>query len=188
MLDAGDRNSWMVYAANTPTTNKLGATVHLSGQQWYIRSFIASITAGLVGGIGTAPTVFDTGVPVIDVNADGTTSPTEIQLGIGEGSLLSDFRLEGDGASSAGILRVFLGPPINPGRYYWKGPYQHAVNLPVVADDTVIAWATTQTSLLNDNGALADGQRRPIKADILYDDGRLSQPWTAVANVTVASA
>src|SRR5690606_7261330 len=143
--------------------------------------------AGRMGAVVTAPDTYDTGAPIIGLSAGGAP-PYEIQLAAGGGSLESEFAIGSPGASGDGILRVFIGPPVNEGRTYWKGPYQHAVNLPVSDEDVVVQWTTNITSLLNANGYPLDGQRRPIRADILYNDNRLSQPWSAILPVTTASA
>jgi hypothetical protein len=184
-LDASDRNSWNTYAANVPVTNKLGQTVNLSGQQHYVRSFVAWRAAGLSGNppsLMVAP--FDTGNPVAAV-VNGLTAAANI--GIDSGSMLTDLNIEAGGASEDGAAAIFLGPIISEGRSYWKGPYQRAASVPLSQGGSG-SWTTATNALLNSNGAIAIGQRRPILVSVVYEDGRVAQKYRAVLDVLTASA
>ena len=59
-LTSTQRDAWATYAANTTWTNRLGDTVHLSGQMEFIRSNLTLQLAGLPF-VLDAPTTFDRG-------------------------------------------------------------------------------------------------------------------------------
>jgi hypothetical protein len=46
-LTQEQRDLWEAFAAGTPTKNKLGDTVYLTGQAWYIGIYSASISSGV---------------------------------------------------------------------------------------------------------------------------------------------
>ena len=73
LLTTPQRESWATYAANVTWTNRLGDTVHLSGQMEFIRSNAPRVQGDilygdpfdfpLMGIIADAPTTFDRGDP-----------------------------------------------------------------------------------------------------------------------------
>ncbi len=73
LLTSTQRDSWSTYAANVTWTNRLGDTVHLSGQMEFVRSNAPRIQGDilygdpmsfpLMGIIADAPVIFDRGDP-----------------------------------------------------------------------------------------------------------------------------
>jgi hypothetical protein len=173
-LSAAQRAAWGVYAANTPVTDKLGQVHNLTGQQMFLRQ--ASIQQQLALSINqAAPIVFDTGEPVTDI--------ASFVVAAGVGTLT--MTVGGAGTSDTCNKLVQIGPPQNAGRTYFKGPWQYARVATGAAATTAFVipttlasadWLAAYTPIVGDN--------LPIRVRLLYDDGRLSTPWSQIITVT----
>lgn len=175
VLSQNQRDGWNNYGQQVPVLDALGNPINLTGQNQYIRSNTPRLQAGLVA-ISNAPTTFDTGVSVVDViNATGGASA--IAFGLTSGNMESEILFGGALPDDANVL-IQLGPPINPTRNYYGGPYQKADTVATSASDTTEDWLTSRPLL--QAIPLADGQIRPIRIRLTYDDGRLSQAWRSI--------
>lgn len=170
VLTQVQRDGWETYAGNVPVTDKLGETINLSGQNWYVGINTARLQAGLPR-VDAAPTTFNQGVPVQSIAA--TNAGTADVIGINGADMSTDLIL-GAAAPDDGDIILFIGPPVNSSRNYFKGPYQLVDVIAVASAATSVAWGTTITALFNANTALNTGQKRALRARIAYDDGRLS--------------
>lgn len=184
-LTQAERDLWEAYGANTPISTPAGPIFN-TGQNWFVGNNTSRLQAGL-SRVDNAPTVFDTGAPVTSVQ--GITIATLNAIGIDEVSDSMDTRINiASGASGDGDLLIFLGPPVNLTRNFYKGPYQLAAVLEVTDDDTEEDWTANPSSVESNNGVPAVGQYRGFRARIAYDDGRLSQPYEALLPVFDTSA
>lgn len=57
LLTGDQREAWRTYAANVPTTDVFGDTLHLTGHTMFVRSNVARLQAGLAR-VDDGPTVF----------------------------------------------------------------------------------------------------------------------------------
>ena len=160
-MTPAERESWEVYAANVPVTNKLGDSINLSGQQMYIRTAVFETLnpANPNFPFFTAPALFNTG-----------------ELGdfeITEASIAADLELTFNSpdwdVNAAGWLYVFVGLPQGPSKTFFNGPYRYAFG--AIGANTQ-AYATTFTALPYTYVA---GQYINVRARVVYDDGRLTQ-------------
>lgn len=188
-LDDGQREAWRLYGQQTPATNVFGDQIQLSGQQQFIRSNAARMQAIAsplntsdygTARVDNAPTLFNTGSPV-----DAITL-FELDAAGEELSISANFASATD---ELGLVLVYVGAPQNPGKNYFRGPYQLAALGPVAAaaldvDITGIdlsdptAWAAEQVP--------QEGQRIPVLIRVSYDDGRISQRFRQIVTVTQA--
>jgi hypothetical protein len=156
------RENWNTYAFNTPTFNRLGEATRKTGQQMYIRGYVARVQA-MLDAPDDAPTSFDLG--------DFTAPPS---FGAAHTSQLISlpFTNTDEWANETGsALLIYQGRPQNATRIYGKGPYQLAFTL--LGDDT-----TPPTSPQNITSIFpfAAGQRIFIKINATRADGRYSSP------------
>lgn len=182
-LTDAQRAAWKLYGENVPVLNRLGDPIILSGQQQFIRtnSLIASavntsanwtdpVPLALTP-IAAAPTIFNTGAA--PASYTGYVAPGTDGLSIG-------INLTAE-ADDDGTLLIYFGRPQNPGRSFYKGPYQ----LGAYADVSATA---TQAALIISNADFADfatnidnppaaGLWQPVRTVIVYDDGRVSQDF-----------
>lgn len=177
VLTETQRQAWRDYAASTPRTDKLGQTITLTGQQWYIASNtprLQQLTSGLSvagdGRVDAAPTINNTGEPTtaITVFTINTTTP-----------LLTVTGLFSAPASADGFALLYLGLPVNDGRRFFKGPYQFAAAVAYSADDTSWSIAVDPSSstawvAAYQPGAADDGRYFGLRVIAVYDDGRTS--------------
>lgn len=115
-LTPAQRSAWEVYGTNTPTTDRLGQTIHLTGQNWFIGCNTARMQMGL-DQINEAPVIFDRGTYsppsfIPDVGAQ------EVNVYFNE----TDAWVSTDGAA----MGIYVARPINGNRTFFKGPYLFA--------------------------------------------------------------
>ena len=174
-LTSALRAAWENYAQNTPVTDALGQSQVLSGQAMFIRANSIRQRLGL-SIITAAPLVFNTGQPVVSI-----TSITVLA-----GVLTGVWNYGGLGTSAAGRKLVSIGVAQNPGRTFFKGPWQLAFQGQVGAG--VLVFTTSPGVTLASANWLAayqpkTGDLLPVKIQQLYDDGRLSLPFQQIVTV-----
>lgn len=169
-LSAAQRTAWDTYALNVPVTDRLGATIYLSGQQHFLRTNVARLRGGLA--LATAaPTTYDTGQP---------NTGAFVQLD-GLGACDAGGAIYG-AASDDGDVLVQLGPPQGPAINFFKGPYQFVGTAAVASAATNSSVAGIATPF----GLPIDAERIPVRIRMAYDDGRLSAPYEEIVVVTTA--
>lgn len=189
LLSDSQRGAWNSYAQQTPVTNVFGDAIQLSGQQMYIRTVVVALQLGrAITTVHDAPTINNTGEPpagLVTLN-DGVIDA----IGIDATDLSVSVQVPG-GTSDDGDLLLQFGSPVNSGVTGVRGPFQFAYRgetaPEVAAMSTGVTVDTTVADLTIDT-ELAIGQRRPVRARILYDDNRLSQPLEILAPVVDDSA
>lgn len=113
-LTQAQRDTWDLYAENTPVTNKLGLTVLLTGLNMYIRNNLPRDQASFTV-IDTAPSIFGLGLfrPVLDFAAVAATDTLTVTWNADDGW---------DDADGAGLL-LYVGRPQSPSVHFYKGPF-----------------------------------------------------------------
>lgn len=185
MLTDSERNAWKVYADNTPFTDKLGDQIKLTGQQQFVRSNTpranARAVVGSFGGlitipdITTAPTIYNTGEPVYMIGEFSEDSGAiEVVANLSEP------------ASAAGHALLYVGNPQNPGRAFYKGPYQLAAFATYSAAATQVTFGPDTSDPETWYATIKPmvGMWLPVRINLSYSDGRLSQDFKAFVEVT----
>lgn len=183
-LTQPQRDGWTNWADNTTILGKDGSPINITGQNAYVRF---TVIRRQIGGafVDDAPLAFNNGNPVTDFIAiDGLTS-LELQINLA-GLAMNNSVVVTGGASADADIAIFLGPPINLSRAFFKGPYQLADSLVLLDAATTSAWATLLADM-DQAIAVADAQFRSARFRVVYDDGRLSEKFEALAQVTTAS-
>lgn len=178
-LTSFQRDAWGVYAANTPTTDSLGQELVLTGQQMFIRSAVVRARAGEAF-VDDAPTAYDRGQPPAGIQL--TIGGEVNSIGIDGSDLLSATATLMGGASDDGDVVLQMGRPVGPAVNFYAGPYRFVNASAIAAAATSVALTATDKSLWPYTEGVV-GQRRPIRACIAYDDGRVSTPFEIIAAV-----
>lgn len=154
-LDDSQRAGWGEYALNVPSTNALGDSIQLSGQNWFIACNTPLIQADIAP-ILDAPTIFDRGTPTI--------LPVVTALTDAGGTITL-------GATLAGTCTIltYMGHPYGPGRNKYYGSFQ----LTGVAEGVASASAVTFTPAFPIG---TDPAKVAFKLVFSQTDGRLSTP------------
>ena len=163
-LTQAQRDAWDVYAANIPTTNKLGDEIFLTGFNHYIRSNTAIQQAsGTI--VDDGPT--DLTLPAQDGTVVVTASEATQLLSVAFDDTL-DWLDE-----SGGFMTVFMGLPAPASHQFFGGPYRFAAS--IAGDDTV---PPTTPETMAAPFVFAAGQKLWIRTRILRVDGRISSQST----------
>ncbi len=155
------RVAWNLFAANVPTTNKLGEVINLSGFNQYVKSNVALGNSGLAY-VDDAPTIFA-------LPGEDTSYNSEIDAGTGKITIAFDDTRDWLDEDEAGMI-VQMGIPQNPSRTFFNGPWRHAG---IILGDSVAA-PTTPDSSIDVPFEVADGQKVWTRAKIIRADGRTS--------------
>jgi len=179
-LTDAQRAAWTDWANNVPFTDTLGQAFNLTGQQAFIRTNVPRFQIGMTA-IAAAPTDFNNGQPVAGINPSNAAGPGLFGIITATAVFSTDANLM-SGAPADGDLLLQIGPPVSAGTNFYKGSYQLAAVIAVTTAQTQIAINTAVAAQLQAT-SLVVGERRPIRARILYDDGRLSDPYEIIAPV-----
>lgn len=177
-LTDAERESWEAWAANTPTTDRLGDALILTGQQAYIAAAVPRAQIA-VAAPASGPTIYNRGENPTGLS--GTLDTTPNQIGTAAGSLSTNVTLM-TASSDDGDLLVYFGKVVSPGTNFYRGPYQLATSAPVASGASIVNLTTSEAALTIAN-PLAVGQRRPVRLVMAYDDGRTSKAYEAVCTV-----
>ena len=159
-LTETQRQGWRDYADNVPWLNKLGETISLNGNSRMVKANVARQTAGLA-------IVLDAPAAFIEAQTDPLFSVVVAETGQ-EMTVTFDDSLDWCGLDGAG-LSIFMGTPQNPGRKSFDGPYRFAG-----AVEGNLATPVTSPQVIAVTKPVVAGQRVWVQAQILEDDGRMS--------------
>lgn len=161
-LTNAEREAWNAYAAGTPTLNRLGETVTLTGQAMFVRTntWITSMYGG--DPILTAPP------------SPGLASLVSGELQLDQSSNSLTTTLEGSGLD---IVAVQIGIPISAGVRFYRSPFVLAGAVDGLSP------GTQAITLAGTFAALVIGQRRPIRIVGMDAQGRLSNAVEGIATV-----
>lgn len=175
--DAAVRAAWATYAANVPTTDSLGNTIYLTGQQMYIRGWTSGMMVSQAVAPFDAPTTFNRGGNVVSFTPGGTGVLGELE--ITSGNLDMDFVISPDG-SGISRLAMYIGRPVGPAVNYYSGPYQFATYEQVIGTAGSYDQAVADLTI---SEPLVAGQRRPIRLVNVDGDGRVSTDFKVILTV-----
>lgn len=164
-LTAVQRAAWDLYGSSVAMTDKLGATMYLTGYNQFMRS---NVIFKMVGGtpIAAGPTVFE--IPAHDPTFAVTVSEAGQQLTFSF-DVTMDWAVE-----TGGILYLFQGKPQNAQRNYFGSPWRHVGNVGGIDPGGPVSPAPYAVDF-----AVAEGQHQWAYARIGRADGRLSEPFRA---------
>lgn len=119
VVTAAQRTAWNTYGQNVLVTNKLGDSVALSGQNWYIAANTPRLQAitklsATIAQVDAAPTIFDRG---------DFTTPTITSADTDSVNIAFDNTDAWANEDDAALL-LYMGRPRNPSRSFFKGPYR----------------------------------------------------------------
>lgn len=162
-LTIAQRDGWDAYAAATPVTNALGATVFLTGHQQFVASysFAARLGVTLPAAAPVTPGRPAIGSPTVAIDASAlSVTVAAIDAGID------------------GTVGVFVGNPISAGVAFFAGPYQ------LIGADVPGGGSVVLTPVAGRNGlAFVAGQRIPYRLHAENTDFRLSTIASGIATV-----
>lgn len=118
-LSAADRRTWETFTQNTPTTNRVGATIVLSSIAAFVRTNSLRLIAHQSIIDKAPPTAGE--AAAIDVNPAGISiSEITQQIMINAAADLGNW----DNTLDDDICLVFQGLPVDKNVQYFKGPYR----------------------------------------------------------------
>jgi hypothetical protein len=172
MLTPTQRETWEMYAANVPVTNKLGSTVNLTGQNWFVGAntprlqALAKLTAATPQ-VDSGPSLFDRGA---------FTTPTSLTAVEGVDIAFTidnsdDWANEDDSA-----MLVYVSMPQNAGVLNYHKSWRL---VDVIEGDSVTPPAngvtiTTAELTAEGFGPVVAGSNYWIQVAVTRADGRLS--------------
>lgn len=173
LLTEAQRQGWVEYAQNTPTTDALGQSITLTGQQMYVRQFTLRSSFGAPP-VTVAPVIFNRGETVSDITAAGMI----------DDDLVMTFALSQQ-ASADGELALYVGRPQNASRRFYKGPYQLAAFASFSGAATTVNMTrdTTDEAAWFSQTVPAIGMHLPVRTRIAYADGRVSTSFRSIVEL-----
>lgn len=170
-LSVAERDSWALYAANVPLTNRIGEQHNVSGLAMYVRSNVPRIQAGEAR-IDTGPPVFNLGSYSAPTLTNATAGAQTIDVNFATGIVSDPWALE-----VGGFMFTYLSRPQNTGINFFRGPYRFAG---VIAGDPIPPASPGVTSA---TFAFVVAQRIFGRHFTVRADGRLA----AVTHTTVVT-
>jgi len=169
-LDAVERALWETYAKNVATTNRLGETIYLTGQQQFVRANSPRVGRGLAV-VDTAPTTFN-------LCELGPVSVTIVKTN--EVTVAFDDTQDWCTEPGAALL-MYQGRPQNPSINFFKGPFTTTGGPVGSAGDP------PKTGLeQNMKYKMANGQKGFFRIRLTRADGRLSATQIVSAIAVIA--
>lgn len=161
-ITQAQKDAWALYAANTPTQNKLGQEIFLSGFNWYCACNAARLRDASLAQVAAGPTTFgrpDTPT-AIAMSCTASSSTTSLAFAVG------DSWVDEDDAA----LFVFLSQPRSIGRTFVGPPYRLATT--VLGDNGTPP--TSPAAGVNPWGVVETTMRQDVYAFTVRVDGRIS--------------
>lgn len=179
-LTDAQRSAWAAYAAGTPTIDRIGQTIILSGQQAYVRVKAAWLAYNAAAQIDEdAPATPGLSRPLVRMSPDPVTPDRIIWDPVAE-EWQADLFFAEEGTASA-AFSFFISDPLPPGVNYFKGPYQ-ALG-PIAWAATAVNATTTAQAPFPLRVPLAGGQRRGVRVRGVDVDNRISPEYTTILEV-----
>ncbi len=157
------RDGWRLYASNVPSTNKIGETIHLTGQQHFTRINIPRIQIGEAIQ-ENAPTIFDLGTFTAPTINSITASGQDIKINFNNGD---DWAIADDG-----FMIVYAGRPTSTGEEFFRGPWRFAGII-----EGAVAPPATPATLLSP-WIVSPDEIMWVKIRVMQTDSRLSAELT----------
>lgn len=180
-LSGSERTAWETWSSNTPIVGKDGNPINISGLNAFTRFNTIRLQIGQAR-VDAAPTIFNNGNPITSTDGRFSSRINDLPIMAATSRLSLRVRISGR-TSDTGDAALFIGRPVNASRTFFKGPYQFAATGVAFADVAIVDFITTFADLQNNNDALVVSQVRPIRLRMVYDDGRLSESFSILADV-----
>lgn len=155
-LTPEQRDAWTNYALNVPGVNRLGDSIQLSGQNWYIACNTPRLQNALAR-VDDAPTIFDRG--------NLSLFPEIILLNDSAGTFIL-----GATITAPATALLYMGRPFSVGRNKYYGSFR------LTADADLTA-GLSQSSFTPAFIVGSSANQVAFNLVISYDDGRLSTPF-----------
>jgi len=159
ILTPAQRTAWNAYGAAVAMQNRLGATIHLTGFNHYVRSNVARMQAGL-DRVDTDPSIV--------VTATGSDDGLSIAF---------DDTMEWLDEDGAALL-IYGGPSRSPTKLFFDGPYR-LVGAILGDSGTPPTTPDAQTSVY----VLTEADLVTCRFRIARADGRLSVPFRVESTI-----
>lgn len=170
-LTDAERAAWDLYGQNVPVINPLGASITLSGQNWYIGANAPRLQADeklnptpAIARVDNAPTIFDRGT---------FTTPTAAADGGGDVAI--SFTNTDAWADEVGsFMFIYQGRPQNTSINFFNGPWRLVALIAGAAVPPTSPLTITAQALTDNGYAPADGQKQWMTVSVSRVDGRYS--------------
>lgn len=167
-LSSTQRESWDLYAEETPSTNRLGETFFPSGFNRYVG---ANQLIGLIGG---SPIVLAPSTPGLGPSAEISYDTVSVD----QNSVVFD-TISFAEATGSDLLLFQIGGVLSAGAGAYYGPYV-ALTYP-----TPPATVTAVTASASFQGTgLVTGQRRPFRVQVVTVDGKVGVPYEFIGTLS----
>lgn len=183
LLTPAQRAAWSAYADATPRTDRLGESLILTGSQAYVAAntprlqVTASTLTINLSRVDDAPTTPTLGEPVTNV--------TQIDL---TGDALTVSASLNVPTSDDGDVLLYVGSRLlSSGERSYRGPYQLAAVSAIAASANSVSITVTDVNEPQDWAASiipSVGDELAVRLVVAYDDGRVSQEWRGLVEVT----
>jgi hypothetical protein len=179
-LTSFERDGWNTYASAVPYTDVFGMSRNYSGQQSYVRCYIASVNAGVeVSAIAAAPTIYTEAEGIEAANL------TAAQGAVAADSTVSFVNTLSPADATAGdMLLLYIGGPVTAATNYFKGPYRYAGQAVFVSGEAY------PDAVLTDpwGRECAAGLLLPVQWRIVKADNRMSPVSQGLVTLGVFAA
>lgn len=186
LLTPAQRAGWTAYANATPRTDRLGESLILTGSQAYVACNTPRLQVNASTLTATLPRIDD--APTIPTLGEPASGPITASLAVGPPPTLAIGAVLPVPASDDGDALLFIGSKLmGAGQSAYRGPYQLAAVTAVTAADAVVNWTGIDPADPDDWAASVQpgiGDQIAVRIVVAYDDGRVSQQWEGLVEVT----
>ena len=169
LLEQAERDAWDNYGAQTSKTNRLGATIYVSGRNWFISNNSLRLQAGLAQ-VDSGPA--QTGLAQYSAPVMTCTSGSAITVAFTNTDEWS--------TSSGGALLVFTSRGKQASTNFFKGPYKFAGKIQGAAS------APTSPANITMPFTIANGERVFWRALAVTLEGRITAEATGFCAAAIS--
>lgn len=168
-ITPAQRNAWAAYGAGVGKLNSIGATIHVSGRNWFLGNNSIRLQAGLA-------TVAD-GPTDLSLAGFGTSTLT---ITSATGGSLAFVNTDSWATSTSGALLLYCSAPMNPAKNFFKGPYRYAGKIAGAATPP------TSPAVLPLPFVVTTAKKVFYKLVAVTADGRISAEMTSFCTTVIA--
>lgn len=168
-ITQAQRDAWAAYGAAVGVTNSVGATIYVSGRNWYIGNNSLRLQAGLAA-VADGPTNLT--LAAMGTSTLTITSATSGSLAFTNSDIWA--------SSTAGALMLYCSAPLNPTTNFFKGPYKYAGKV------SGAAIPPTSPSVIALPYTVSTGKRVFYRLVAVEADGRRSAEATSFCTTVIA--
>ena len=169
LLSSDNQQQWSNYAAAVTVVNSVGASIHLSGRNWFIAANSERLAGGLAVVSAGPSELSRAGLTPISM---ACTSSSVVQVSFSNTDKWA--------TATGGALLIFTSRPQSPRRNFFKGPYRYAGHVLGAAS------APTSPATISSPFAIANGQRVFFRAVAVEPDGRTSADATGFCSASIS--